>query len=109
MLVDSKRLDDITNSIKEKLGDENIALISDDLGDLLSENSNTISTINDLNKKVSDMQEKNEMLVKANSRLLSQIPMEVEDAREQKEEKETPKSFNFLDAFDEKGHFKRRF
>lgn len=107
--MDSKRLDDITNSIKEKLGEENIALISDDLGDLLSENSNTISTINDLNKKVSDMQEKNEMLVKANSRLLSQIPMEVEDTKEQKEEKETPKIFSIKDVFDERGHFKKRF
>ncbi len=107
--MDSKRLDDITNSIKEKLGDENIALISDDLGDLLSENSNTISTLNDLNKKINDMQEKNEMLVKANSRLLSQIPMEVEDAKEQeKEESSKSKEFTLMDLFDDKGHFKKR-
>ena len=109
MLLDSKRLDDITNSIKEKLGEENIALISDDLGDLLSENTQTISTLNDLNKKITDMQEKNDMLIKANSRLLSQIPMEVEDTKEQKEEKETPKIFSIKDVFDERGHFKKRF
>ncbi len=107
MLLDSKRLDDITNSIKEKLGDENIALISDDLGDLLSENTQTISTLNDLNKKINDMQEKNDMLVKANSRLLSQIPMEVEDTKEQEKEEKKP-SLNFFEFFDEKGHFKKR-
>lgn len=106
--MDSKILDDIANSIKTKLGDDNVAVISDDLGMLITENNKSISTINDLNEKVSALEDRNKLLVDANSRLLTQVPMEKEDTREQeKEESSKPKSFSLKDLFDEKGHFKR--
>ena len=106
--MDSKILDDITNSIKEKLGDDNVAIIGDDLGMLITENNKSINIINDLNNQVSTLEDKNKLLVDANSRLLTQIPMEKEDTREQeKEESSKPKSFSLKDLFDEKGHFKR--
>ena len=79
--MDSKILDDITNSIKEKLGDDNIALIGDDLGMLITENNKSINSINDLNKQVNDLKDKNELLTSANSRLLTQIPMEKERSK----------------------------
>lgn len=106
--MDSKILDDITNSIKTKLGDDNVALISDDLGMLITENNKSVNTINDLNKKVDILTDKNNLLSTANSRLLSQIPMEKEDTKAQeKEEKPSIESFTLKDLFDEKGHFKR--
>lgn len=106
--MDSKILDDITNSIKTKLGDDNVALISDDLGMLITENNKSVNTINDLNKKVDNLIDKNNLLSTANSRLLSQIPMEKEDTKAQeKEEKPSIESFTLKDLFDEKGHFKR--
>lgn len=106
--MDSKILDDITNSIKTKLGDDNVALISDDLGMLITENNKSVNTINDLNKKVDNLTDKNNLLSTANSRLLSQIPMEKEDTKAQeKEEKPSIESFTLKDLFDEKGHFKR--
>ena len=106
--MDSKILDDITNSIKTKLGDDNVALISDDLGMLITENNKSVNTINDLNKKVDNLTDKNNLLSTANSRLLSQIPMEKEDTKAQeKEEKPSVESFTLKDLFDEKGHFKR--
>ena len=106
--MDSKILDDITNSIKTKLGDDNVALISDDLGMLITENNKSVNTINELNKEVTTLTDKNNLLSTANSRLLSQIPMEKEDTKAQ-EEKEKPsvESFTLKDLFDEKGHFKR--
>lgn len=107
--MDSKILDDITNSIKEKLGDDNVALIGDDLGMLITENNKSVNTINDLNKQVESLTDKNNLLTSANSRLLSQIPMEKEDTREQeKEESSKPKEFTLMDLFDDKGHFKKR-
>ena len=107
--MDSKILDDIANSIKTKLGDDNVAVISDDLGMLITENNKSISTINDLNEKVSALEDKNKLLVDANSRLLTQVPMEKEDTREQeKEEISKPKEFTLMDLFDSKGHFKKR-
>ena len=106
--MDSKILDDITNSIKEKLGDDNVALIGDDLGMLITENNKSVNTINDLNKQVENLTSKNALLTSANSRLLSQIPMEKEDSKDkEKEEESKPKEFTLKDLFDSKGHFKK--
>lgn len=107
--MDSKILDDITNSIKEKLGDDNVAIIGDDLGMLITENNKSINTINELNEKVNTLEDKNKLLSNANSRLLTQIPMEKDDTkeREEKEESSKPKEFTLRDLFDERGHFKR--
>ena len=107
--MDSKILDDITNSIKTKLGDDNVALISDDLGMLITENNKSVNTINELNKELTTLTDKNNLLSTANSRLLSQIPMEKEDTQGQKENEESskPKEFTLKDLFDEKGHFKK--
>ena len=107
--MDSKILDEITNSIKTKLGDDNVALIGDDLGMLITENNKSVNTINDLNKQVENLTSKNEMLTSANSRLLTQIPMEKDEPKEQEQkEKSSVNSFSLMDLFDEKGHFKKR-
>lgn len=107
--MDNKILDEITESIKTKLGDENVALIGDDLGMLITENNKSVNTINDLNKEVAILKDKNNLLTSANSRLLSQIPMEKDDPKEQKEKEEAskPKEFTLRDLFDAKGHFKK--
>ena len=87
--MDSKLLDDITNSIREKLGDDNVAVIGDDLGMLITENNKSINTINSLTEEVKTLESKNKLLVDANSRLLTQIPMEQEDTKRQEKEEES--------------------
>jgi hypothetical protein len=105
----NEELDAITSSMKEKLGDENSAMISDDLGELITKNNESINKITELQRQVELLKSKNDTLVSANSRLLQQIPMEKEyDTKVQKEEKKEM-SFNFMDAFDNKGHFKQKF
>ena len=108
--MNSEILDEITNSIKTKLGDDNVALISDDLGMLITENNKSINTINELKDSVTTLTDKNNLLTSANSRLLTQIPMEKEDSQGQKENEESskPKEFTLMDLFDDKGHFKKR-
>lgn len=107
--MDSKILDEITDSIKSKLGDDNVALIGDDLGMLITENNKSVNTISELNKQVGELKDKNDLLVSANSRLLSQIPMEKDDQREQEQkESSKPREFTLMDLFDDKGHFKKR-
>ena len=107
--MNSEILDEITNSIKTKLGDDNVALIGDDLGMLITENNKSINTINELNNEVKTLTDKNNLLTSANSRLLSQIPMEKEEPREQEQkESSKPKEFSLMDLFDDKGHFKKR-
>ena len=106
--MNSKTLDEITDSIKNKLGDENFSIIGDDIGMLITENNKSINTIDELNKNVSELKNKNDLLVSANSRLLSQIPMEKDEPREQEQKEESkPKEFSLKDLFDSHGHFKK--
>lgn len=99
-----------TSSIQEKLGEENSALIADDLGLLMTGNANAQNALRDRDQQIKDLQERNEKLVLANGNLLRQIPMGVEPDKpymqvQQKEESDLH-SFRFKDAFDEKGRFK---
>ena len=95
----------IIDSISTKLGEENASIIADDIGKLITTNTQTIETINSLNAKVSTLEETNQKLVAANGSLLQQIPA-VADTPKQVEETEEKKTFNFKEAFDKSGYFK---
>lgn len=96
----------ITDSISSKLGEEASALIADDLGKLITSNSNTLTNINNLNKEISTLKDTNQKLVSANGSLLQQIPMSnTPIKKEEVIEEEEKKSFNFRDFFDSKGNF----
>ncbi len=95
----------ISESIKSKLGDENAALIADDLGILITENKSVQDILSKQENEISTLKDTNEKLVLANGNLLKQVPMGT--AKEDKpEESSSKKSFNFADMFDEHGNFK---
>lgn len=94
----------IIDSISTKLGEENASIIADDIGKLITTNTQTIETINSLNAKVSTLEETNQKLVAANGSLLQQIPA-VADTKPV-DETEEKKTFNFKEAFDKSGYFK---
>lgn len=97
----------ITDSISTKLGEENASIIADDIGKLMTANTQTIETIESLNKQVESLKETNEKLVAANGSLLQQIPAVADYDKHQKEEvTEEKKAFNFRDMFDKNGNFK---
>jgi len=99
----------ITDSIKEKLGDEATALIADDLGLLISENTKIFNEMNTREKEITRLKENNEKLVLANGKLLQQVPI-AHDNKKQKESEEdnnSKKSFSLNDVFDKNGHFKK--
>lgn len=98
-------LKDITSSITSKLGEENASIIADDIGKLITANTQTIETIESLNKEVSTLKETNQKLVAANGSLLQQIPAVADTPKEESKEAEK-KTFNFHDAFDKSGNFK---
>lgn len=100
-------LEVITNSIKEKLGDEGTALIADDLALLFSENSKTYTDIQNKSKEITNLKNDKEKLIQTNGNLLLQIPMGIEKENEDSK-KEDSKPFNFNDVFDERGRFKRK-
>lgn len=95
----------ITDSISSKIGEENAALIADDFGLLFTGNKTSLENIDSLNKEIVSLKDTNQKLVAANGSLLQQIPMgkTIEPKKEITEREE--KSFNFRDAFDEKGNF----
>lgn len=104
--MDNKELEAITDSIKSKLGDENIALIADDLGTLISKNTIVHDNLLSKDNEISKLKDDKEKLVIANGRLLQQVPMSNNSKKDEKEEEEK-KEFNFKSIFDEKGKFKK--
>lgn len=97
-------INNLTSSFEEKLGTENYALISDDIASLVMENNKVLENINHDSEKIEKLQKEKERLISANGTLLQSIPVGFE---KKEVEKNTESEFNFKDAFDEKGRFKR--
>lgn len=97
----------ITSSISEKLGEENASIIADDIGKLITANTQTIETINSLESKINTLEETNKKLIQANGSLLQQIPAVADYEKHQTApEEEEKKTFNFMSVFDKNGNFK---
>lgn len=105
--MNSEELNTFFDSIKEKLGEENSALISDDLANLYTKNTEVYNQMGNKDKEIERLNNLNQKLVSANGSLLQQVSVGMEKSTH--EEDEPPKkSFNFRDAFDEKGRFKKK-
>ena len=101
------KIEDITNSIKNKLDEETYAKISDDIANLSIFDNNNSTLINEKNNEIIKLKDDKEQLIKANGNLMLKIPRGTEDPFENKE-KEPKKAFDFRDIFDEKGNFKSK-
>ena len=96
-------LQSIIDSISEKVGSENSALIADDIGKLITINSSVVDEIKKKDTEISRLTDTNQKLIVANGNLLQSIPMGREEKKE--EPKEERKTTSFKDCFDEKGNF----
>lgn len=105
-IMKEEDLTNITNSIKEKLGEESTALIADDLGILITKNSEVLESIHNQETMISTLEEKNGKLVSANQSLLQQVPIGTKQVEQPKVESSETKSFNFNSMFDKNGNFK---
>ena len=103
----SEMLKEITDSITNKIGEETSSIIADDIGKLITANTQTIETIDSLEKKIKNLEETNQKLVSANGALLQQIPAVADYDKHQTEEVPVEKkAFNFHSVFDKNGKFK---
>lgn len=106
-----KEFEKVTKSIQEKLGKENVSLIADDLGKLITDNGTMNTTLKEKDERISKLEKDKEALITTNGNLLQQVAMGDEDSlinkNLPKEPEEPPKPFDFRSAFDEKGNFKR--
>lgn len=104
--MQNEELEAITTSIKSKLGDDAIGIIADDIGTLITKNTEIYNTLLSKDSEIAKLKDTNEKLVIANGNLLQQVPMSTA-SKEPKEEEKEAKPFNFRDVFDSKGKFKR--
>lgn len=101
-----KDFEKVTNSIKEKLGDEYTSIIADDLVTLITDNNSMNETIKQKNDEIIGLNSEKEMLMKTNMNLLQQVGFN-ETETESIDNKDIIKEFDFSSAFDERGNFKR--
>ena len=102
--MDEKELSRISDSIKEKLGDEEFARISDDMGTLITGNALNLDEIKKRDEQITKLQESNKQLISANGNLLKQVPMGREETQKEEEDAK-PRKINLQDAFDKNGSF----
>lgn len=98
-------IEEYTNKIQEKLGKENSGKIADDIANILSYESKLQKDINDKNDEITKLRKDKEMLIEANGNLLQQVPFGKE--KDEKEDEDEKKPFDFRSVFDENGKIKR--
>lgn len=101
-------IDEITNSIKEKLGDEESGKIADDLANLMIHDKSLNDSINSKETEIEKLKKDKDLLVSANANLLLKIPAgKVDDDEFSNNQKmEEYKPFDFRTVFKD-GKFKR--
>lgn len=102
-----EEMEALTNSMQEKLGKENSALIADDLGKLLSDNVQMNSEITNRDSQIEKLKQDKENLITTNGNLLQQVAMGEESSLVHKPniEKEEKPKVSLKSAFDSKGNF----
>ena len=100
-----EELNKINDNIKDKIGEENFAMIGDDLGTIITGREVMDQTIRDRDNEIAELKSKNEKLVAANAQLFKQIPVG-HTSKESSEEESPTKNISLKDAFDANGNFK---
>lgn len=100
-----EELNKINDNIKDKIGEENFAMIGDDLGTIITGREVMDQTIRDRDSEIAELKSKNEKLVAANAQLFKQIPVG-HTSKESSEEESPTKNISLKDAFDANGNFK---
>lgn len=101
-------IEEITNSIKTKLGEEETGKIADDLANLLIQNKALNDTITNKDNEIKKLSSDKDLLVNANASLLLKIPAGKESDENFGESKkdDAPKQFDYRTIFKD-GKFKR--
>lgn len=103
-IMDSNDLERISDTIKERLGEDDFAKISDSIGELITGNTLNLDEIKNKEEQISKLKETNQQLIVANGNLLKQVPMgKDEPVKDEADAK--PQKINLQDAFDKHGNF----
>lgn len=102
--MNQNKLNEIIESIGNKLGDEVKATIADDLGTLITLNNEALNDLSTKENKISQLEDTNSKLVASNGALLQQIPQIDPVKKQVKEEMIPEEDFDYHSAFDENGN-----
>lgn len=103
------KFEDIQKSIQDKLGDENVAIISDDIASLISYNKNQEDLIKSKDIEIEKLKSNNEKLIISNGNLLKKVPMARDDSFDEDVKiQDNKKEFSYKSMFDEKGNLKKK-
>lgn len=97
-----EELNQLLDSIKEKIGEDVTATIADDLGSLITLNTQVRDELEKKNDEITRLQDTNNKLVSANGALLMQVPQVKKE--EPKVEESKPAYYDYHSAFDENGN-----
>ena len=102
----SEDFEKLRNNMAQKLGEENMALISDDISTLMLDNNDMNSQIANKDKEITKLKTDKENLINTNGNLLQKISMESKvEKRELENEPTNKKQYSLTNAFDENGNF----
>lgn len=99
-----------SDSLQSKLGDESMATIADDIGTLITRNSEAQKQQRNAQAEIERLKSLNEKLVASNGNLLKQVPQEHREERKESskgDDSDSVQHINLADAFDRHGNFKR--
>lgn len=102
--MNNDKLNTIINNIKEKVGDDNSAIINDDLVNLMNESNLDNQTIEQKENEQKELQVKYNKLLETNGNLMQKISFG-EEKKETEKKDEEKNEFSFKSCFDEKGNF----
>lgn len=96
----------LTQKIQEKIGQENSALISEELATLISDTANVNSQMEKQSSEIETLKSDKEKLLDVNSKLFLQVSQGYDESLIDEKKPEEKKPFSFKSCFDEKGNFK---
>ena len=104
-----EELTKITDSMQDKLGTDNSALIADDIGSLITANATTQKSLRERDDEIAKLKADKEKLILANGNLLKKVAVEHKNNPSEGDQgnSEEVKHVNIADAFDANGNFKK--
>ena len=102
-------IEEITNSIKSKLGDEESGKIADDLASLILHEKSLNDSLKEKDNSIEKLKNDKDLLVSANANLLLKLPSgraDDDNFEASRKNEENPKVFDFRSCFKD-GKFTR--
>lgn len=106
--MELSKMQEKVNKIKEKLPEEQFALISEDMTELITENETLENDKSSKTKEIEDLTNLKNNLVQVNGNLMQKVGLGNKNqfVNQDTPEPDTKPTFSFYEQFDEKGNFK---